>query len=828
MTLHPVKLTLSYLIVHSHSILDLRAYITAKIYVSEKSDSVCEIITEHYVRSPLTENSACEITNVSSVKVCKGRIIIPRTRAPQIKSHDFLMKCISSNLLLTLWTSNNYLAVPTYQVKIPWRPTCFVCGAAKIVSPETSRAFPKQKVSLNHHVVLMFKLVASINLICNIILAVNQCTTTEDEIKEFTQICRGLDNDTPSNLIVSGSILCFRDAVLKCMSKQQNALQITKCSHPIHKSCNTESYMHTHLKMKQSCMRSGGSCVGKPFTTNCKAGTLDKNGCKSKHCRCCIPDDDIKNNSNNAWNIQGVRYIMHPISAHVSLEARRDKCAENCSIRGGCDVNAKCILPNGGTTHLCKCNVGSAGNGKLCGSDQDLDGYPDMELKCKDVHCRKDNCPTKPNSGQEDLDDNGIGDACDNTAPVVITTVLPPCTNVLTNNCNPDYDKDGIANSEDNCPNIANKDQTNSDDDSYGDACDNCPNVNNPNQEDSDQDLVGDACDDGNDRDRDGIQDNIDNCPDVPNACQGNYDDDDKGNSCDNDADNDGILNNKDNCWLVFNPRQRNNDPCLNDNDNDGTSNLLDNCPDNPMIATTDFRTFEKVDLDPVGTSQADPNWIIKNDGAEIIQDLNSDPGLFFICHHVEGVDFEGTFFVDTTTDDDYAGFIFSYQSNARFYLMQWKKKYQEYWESTPFVAEGEPAITLKKVNSKTGPGPALRNALWHSDSVTDQTEVLWKDPQNIGWESQIAYRWQLLHRPQIGLIRLRILKGAALVADSGNIFDSDLKGGRLGAFVFSQEDVIWSNLGYRCNDMVPRDVYDDLPAQLKKEVDIDLSWNWW
>ena len=37
----------------------------AKIDVSEKSDSVCEIITEHYVRSPLTENSACEITSES-------------------------------------------------------------------------------------------------------------------------------------------------------------------------------------------------------------------------------------------------------------------------------------------------------------------------------------------------------------------------------------------------------------------------------------------------------------------------------------------------------------------------------------------------------------------------------------------------------------------------------------------------------------------------------------------------------------------------------------------------------------------------------------------
>lgn len=38
------------------------------------------------------------------------------------------------------------------------------------------------------------------------------------------------------------------------------------------------------------------------------------------------------------------------------------------------------------------------------------------------------------------------------------------------------------------------------------------------------------------------------------------------------------------------------------------------------------------------------------------------------------------------------------------------------------------------------------------------------------------------------------------MVADSGNIFDSTLKGGRLGVYCFSQEMIIWSDLVYRCN----------------------------
>jgi hypothetical protein len=57
-----------------------------------------------------------------------------------------------------------------------------------------------------------------------------------------------------------------------------------------------------------------------------------------------------------------------------------------------------------------------------------------------------------------------------------------------------DLDDDGIADDEDNCPEVANPDQEDSDDDGVGDVCDNCPDVANPDQEDEDDDGVGDAC----------------------------------------------------------------------------------------------------------------------------------------------------------------------------------------------------------------------------------------------------------------------------------------------------------------------------------------------
>ncbi len=58
-----------------------------------------------------------------------------------------------------------------------------------------------------------------------------------------------------------------------------------------------------------------------------------------------------------------------------------------------------------------------------------------------------------------------------------------------------DKDGDGISDEEDNCPTISNSLQLDSDKDGYGDACDNCPFNFNPDQADSDGDGIGDVCD---------------------------------------------------------------------------------------------------------------------------------------------------------------------------------------------------------------------------------------------------------------------------------------------------------------------------------------------
>jgi len=130
-----------------------------------------------------------------------------------------------------------------------------------------------------------------------------------------------------------------------------------------------------------------------------------------------------------------------------------------------------------------------------------------------------------------------------------------------------DIDGDTIPNSIDNCPEIANVDQADLDNDGIGDVCDddidgdsvlndvdNCVDVANTSQADIDNDGIGDDCDD--DSDGDGILNNVDNCPLTPNVNQEDNDMDGIGDICDDDDDNDSVLDTEDNCPLDFNPDQ--------------------------------------------------------------------------------------------------------------------------------------------------------------------------------------------------------------------------------------------------------------------------------
>src|SRR3989344_6253516 len=143
------------------------------------------------------------------------------------------------------------------------------------------------------------------------------------------------------------------------------------------------------------------------------------------------------------------------------------------------------------------------------------------------------------------------------------TTTYENCSNVsvangatvtctVTNNDVGDIDGDGVGDETDNCPAVANADQLDTDDDGIGNACD--TDDDGDGQTDADETSCGSNPLDIESKSTDTDNDNIPDCVDT-------------------DDDNDTILDDPDNCNLIANTDQA-------DNDQDGIGNVCDDTPD--------------------------------------------------------------------------------------------------------------------------------------------------------------------------------------------------------------------------------------------------------
>ena len=104
---------------------------------------------------------------------------------------------------------------------------------------------------------------------------------------------------------------------------------------------------------------------------------------------------------------------------------------------------------------------------------------------------RLSNGTFEPDDGTANVSDATLRNLAATAGQELTYTAAPPGSGVR---IGVDRDLDGVLNGKDNCPGVANANQSDVDGDGVGDACDNCPSKYNPTQLDTDANGVGDAC----------------------------------------------------------------------------------------------------------------------------------------------------------------------------------------------------------------------------------------------------------------------------------------------------------------------------------------------
>lgn len=214
--------------------------------------------------------------------------------------------------------------------------------------------------------------------------------------------------------------------------------------------------------------------------------------------------------------------------------------------------------------------------------------------------------------------------------------------------------------------------------------------------------------------------------------------------------------------------------------------------------ATLDLSGWSPVTLDFPG-GQGVANWEVQSGNESVIQTANSDPSFFLNNVEQSNFSIDGSWRVNTGSDDDYMGFVFGYQDSSNFYLFDWKQGSQSY--SGASAAEG---MTVKKVTGETGDGlvDLSLGELWENQVDFGDMEVLATNHgSGKGWASDTLYDFHLDFNLVPDQFSIRVNDGAEELWNV-TLEDSAFSSGQFGFYNYSQSLVEYN--GFEQTDGPP------------------------
>jgi hypothetical protein len=180
--------------------------------------------------------------------------------------------------------------------------------------------------------------------------------------------------------------------------------------------------------------------------------------------------------------------------------------------------------------------------------------------------------------------------------------------------------------------------------------------------------------------------------------------------------------------------------------------------------------------------------WVLSEDKLSVTQTVNADPSVFVSDLDLGKTSIQGTWYVNSSDDDDFIGFVFAYQDPGHFYLFDWKGAEQE-------SARQGMAIKIVDASFK-GPDsgnldanlPFTNTDLWTTDGSEGKITLLHFEP-TVGWQYQKPYKFQLDFQP--GVFSIIVKDGEQILFDK-TLEDNTYKSGKFGFYNYSQGGVVY------------------------------------